>query len=455
MARQQPNQRLASLLNEADWNQADLARAVNDLGAAQGLPLRYDRTSVAHWLTGSRPRPPVPDLVALAFSRRSGRLVTTEETGLARPRRTADAPLLRQQPETGDVMDQLAALCRADADPARRAVLADSAYSLATPAAPAWDPGRPSAVRLRAAGSRATIADVQRLHRMTLVFADLLERHGGAHARSALTAYLAEDTSSLLAAPASPAMRRELFTVAGQLTHLIARMSMDAGYHSLAQRYFTTALGLAGEADDRRLYSITLRAMSLQAVFLGFRVHAAHLADAAVDTAGPRTDPSTRAFLLSQRALTHAHAQHRHEAFRDLTAAEAEQARATSPPGPFTSYPRPGLDYQRGRSLLALGEAAQAAQALTVAVEARADDRHRSRALTHARLAETLISLGRLEESCVHWNAFLDHYPSLRSAGADQALRLLRKSLRGFRRQPHAAAVLRRARAFTPHHQPA
>ncbi|MFF8954233.1 hypothetical protein [Streptomyces sp. NPDC014894] len=505
MARQHPNPRLAALLHEAGWGPAKLARAINDLGAAQGLSLTYDRSSVAHWLTGSRPRPPIPELAASALSRGAGRLVTAEETGLLREGNgipagglaseglgagglpsggpaveglpvdgpaseglpaggpasggltsggltsgglALEGPLFGGVTPGGNVVVRLAELCRADAVPIRRARLASTAYSLAATAAPAWNPREHglSVPPTRGGRRRATPEAVARLHRMTAVFADLMERHGGAHARSALTAYLAEDTVRLLTAQGTPELRRELFTGAAQLAHLLARMSMDAGSPSLAQRYFTAALDLAREADDRRLYAITLRAMSLQALHLGFREHAWHLAEAAIDTAGPGADPSTRAFLLSQRAVVHAYARHRREAVNDLRTAEIQHDRATSPGGPFDAYPRPGLDFQRGQALSALGDTAQAAQALTVAAEARADDRHRPLALTRARLAETLLPLGRLEESCVHWHAFLDHYPSLRSAPADQALTQLGASLRAFRRQPQAAAVLRRAR---------
>ncbi|MFI5940988.1 hypothetical protein [Streptomyces uncialis] len=449
MARHQPNQRLGVLLNEADWNPADLARAVNGIGKAQGLTLRYDRTSVAHWLTGSRPRPPVPDLVASAFSRRTGRLVTVGETGLARPGRPADDPLLASGAGTDDVVDRLTVLSRTDADPAGRPRLTDSAYSLDPDASPDWRPGRPLPVRPRRTGARVTAAEVRTLQEMSQVFVDLMERYGGAHARSALAAYLTDDTSRLLVAPAQAALRKQLFSGAAQLTHVLARMTMDAGHPSLAQRYFTTALGLAHEADDRRLYAITLRAMSLQALRLGFHARARQLADTAVDTARSSDDPSARAFLLSQRALTHAYARHRRQAVDDLTAAEAQHDRATGPPGPFSMYPRPGLDYQRGLALLALGDAPQAARALTSSAAARGADRHRSGALTHARLAATLLPLGRLEESCVHWHVFLDHYPGLRAAPADHALKHLRTSLRGFRDRPDAAAVLHHARTVT------
>ncbi|MFE5854638.1 hypothetical protein ACFQ61_15680 [Streptomyces sp. NPDC056500] len=449
MARHQPNHRLATLLAEADWNPAELARAVNSLGRAQGLALRYDRTSVAHWLTGSRPRPPIPDLVASAFSRRSDRLVTTEETGLARPGQQTDNSLPEGPEGTDDVVNGLTILSRADADPARRAPLIRPAYNLAPPSTPNWTPEGPAVAAPRRSGNRVTPQEVETLQEMCRVFANLMERHGGAHARSALATYLTDDTSRLLLAPATPSLRRQLSTGASQLTHLLARMTMDAGYPSLAQRYFTAALHLARQAEDRRVYAITLRAMSLQALRLGFHKKAGQLADAAVDTAGPSADPATLSFLLSQRAVTHAYSQQRRKAVADLKAAEAHHDRATSPPGPFSSYPRAGLEYQRGQMLLALGDATRAAEALAASAAARPDDRHRSNALTHARLAATLLPLGRLEESCLHWHVFLDHYPNLRLAPAEQALRHLRESLRPFHCQSQAATVLHRARAVT------
>ncbi|MER5772408.1 hypothetical protein [Streptomyces sp. NPDC001985] len=448
MARRQPNLLLAELLHEADWGPAQLARSVNAVGAAQGMRLAYDRTSVAHWLTGSRPNPPIPDLVASALSARSGRLVTAVDTGLVRHRQPAGDALPRQG--EGDAVERLTALCRADSEPLKRARLARTAYSVgAAGASPVWRPKRHVSVRAGDTGRRVTPADVHRLHGMTKVFSDLMAVHGGAHARTALTAYLADDTSRLLAGPAAPALRPGLFTGAGQLTHLLARMSMDAGAPGLAQRYFTSALDLAREADDRRLYAITLRAMSVQALDLGFGGQARRLAETAVDTTGPVTDPYTASFLLGQRAAVHACARDRHRAVADLSTAEARYDRASSQAGPFAGYPRPGFDYQRGQVLLALGETDRAAQALAAAVEGRAADRHRPLALVRARLAETLLPLGRLEESCLHWHAFLDHYPSLESNPADQALRQMRLSLRGYRRQPDAVAVLQRARAFT------
>ncbi|GFN09273.1 hypothetical protein Smic_78290 [Streptomyces microflavus] len=89
MPKKARNTRLAALQQEARWTNGDLAREVNRLGTLHGLRLAYDRTAVAHWLSGTRPRPPVPELVAEVLSHRLGQLVTPEWTGLTPRQRTA------------------------------------------------------------------------------------------------------------------------------------------------------------------------------------------------------------------------------------------------------------------------------------------------------------------------------------------------------------------------------
>ncbi|MDN3294898.1 hypothetical protein QWM81_12705 [Streptomyces ficellus] len=449
MARHEPNQRLAALLAEARWSGAELARAVNTLGAAQGLKLRYDRTSVAHWLTGSRPRQPVADLAAAALSRRCNRLISAEETGLLQAPQTL-APLSHHSHEKGDAVHRLASLCRAEADPVRRAVLSASVYNLATATSVLeWKTKPMPPPRLRGTGFQPTPLDVERLQDMVRLFAELTEQYGGAHARSSLAAYLADDVSSVLSAPAAQDVRRELFVSAAQLTHILARMTNDAGQAGLAQQYYTVALSVAQEAGAPSLYAVTLRAMSLQAVCLGYPQQAWELADAAVDIAGPHAQPATRSFLLSQRAFAQAcHQHHRRAALADLMAAEKAHEHASSPAGPFTAYPRAGLDYQRAQTFLVLGEARQATQALVSAVNTRPENQHRTSAITHARLAETLLHAGHLENACQHWHTFLDHYARLRSEHATQAFHQLRRTLRPYQHERHATAVLRRAQAL-------
>lgn len=123
MARHAPNHLLATLLTEADWSAGELARAVNGLGTAQSLPLRYDRTSVAHWLSGSRPRSPVPELVAAALSRRINRTVVAQDTGLTEHSAGRTGHLTEADPTR-----RLLVLARRDVNPVRRVALARSVY---------------------------------------------------------------------------------------------------------------------------------------------------------------------------------------------------------------------------------------------------------------------------------------------------------------------------------------
>lgn len=54
----------------------------NELGAERGLRLRYDRTAVVPWLSGTRPCPLAPELIAEAFTCRLGRRITVADTEL-------------------------------------------------------------------------------------------------------------------------------------------------------------------------------------------------------------------------------------------------------------------------------------------------------------------------------------------------------------------------------------
>ncbi|MFI6639059.1 tetratricopeptide repeat protein [Streptomyces sp. NPDC050504] len=442
MSRRAPNHQLAVLLSQARWRPADLARAVNALGAVQGVALRYDRTTVAHWLAGSRPRAPVPDLAAQALSDRIARLVTPEDTGLAPPRKDGTPPPLTPWAK-GEPVRHLLALCGADADPERRAFLQRSVYGLAAVPALTWSPAAPPRER---SPRHTEAADAAALQAMTHTFAALAQQHGGAPVRTALAAYLADHASRLIAAPASPEARRQTVTGTAQLTHLLADMTADAGHPGLAQRYFRTALALAHQVPDRRLYAITLRAMSTQALRLGHPQHALHLAETAVDIARPVNDPATNAFLYAQRALTHARTRQPRAALADLAAAERHNGAATSPPGPFSAYPRAALDYQRAQTLHVLGEPAQALAALKAAADHRTPAERKSYALTQAQLAEALLELGHLEAACAHVHLFLDHYPHLRSSQVEQALTQLLQGLARFPRQRHAAEAAERAR---------
>ncbi|MGW2657990.1 sporulation protein [Streptomyces sp. NPDC001478] len=86
MSREQrgPNDKLGTVLALAGISNAGLARRVNDLGAQRGLTLRYDKTSVARWVSkGMVPQGAAPHLIAAAIGAKLGRPVPLHEIGLA------------------------------------------------------------------------------------------------------------------------------------------------------------------------------------------------------------------------------------------------------------------------------------------------------------------------------------------------------------------------------------
>ncbi|MFD5146048.1 hypothetical protein [Streptomyces sp. NPDC058401] len=468
---------LGDLLAEAGWSGAELARAVNALGTLHGLALRYDRTAVAHWLSGTRPRRPVPELIAAALTERCGRLVTVAEAGLGAG---STGPGVPPGPGAagagGDGLLRLALQARADGDPHRRPPLLRSPYQPVPVPAAAWD-SDPAPDRDDAQGGAATRTGIpelaarrhlashaEQLRAIAVSFSGLYLTHGGVHTRAALAAWLAQDAGAFAArhpdGPGPAARGRgvrgpgcgaaEVWQGYAQLAHLLGEMTADSGYHGLAQEYHGIALGLARQAGDRRMYAITLRAMSAHAGRLGQPAQAVRLARTAVETAPADGEPGTLAFLLVQRAAAHAHAGQRAAATADLAAADRLHGRqAVKPPGgPFDSYARADLDFARARTHLALGEFPAAADALERSLRGRPAGQHRATALTHAALAETLLRLGHLTRACEHWRAFLTAAPAVQSRAVREALGRLLRDLTPYRRAREAVPTVAMARAL-------
>ncbi|MER6504040.1 hypothetical protein ABT218_33035 [Streptomyces sp. NPDC001455] len=438
------NENLRALLGEARWTQAALARTVNALGAEIDLELHYDRTAVAYWLRGTRPAQPVPDLIAEAFTRRLGRAVPLAAAGFADDLGGAWGDRLGgfRTP----VGTWLTELCSLESDPARRAdarllpyreaELARSARSAAPEPEPETADG--------ADGAEGGLGVVRLAVRF---FSASFDAHGGQGARSSLAAYLADDIAPLLREGGDGARRRALLVEASRLTFLLARMHQDAAAHGLAQQHFTTALRLADASGDTTARAVVLRGLSAQGLALGHRKNALRAAEAAAACPGASDGPA-RAFLLSQLAVAQA-ACGRHRSAR-VSLTRAEEALATGAgcgaAEPFDAYSSGSLEFQRSEVLRYTGDLPAARSALANSLARRPSADHRGMALSHAQLGEILIGLGYVEESCVSWNSFLDHYAVLRSGAADQAAGRMRKLLTPFRKVPAAHVVLQRAR---------
>ncbi|MEV0372902.1 hypothetical protein AB0I10_24280 [Streptomyces sp. NPDC050636] len=437
------------MLAEARWTQAALARSVNSLAAEIDLDLNYDRTAVAHWLSGTQPAPPVPGLIAEALSRRLGRAISPSAAGLEY---TAAAPAGRRSPEQGSAAEAaLADLCSAERDPARGVSArllpyreADLAVLMAEPESQTWGPNR-----LAQHGRDEDELSIVRF--AVRFYSASFDAHGGRSARSALATYLTDDIAPRLRAAGSQGVHRSLLVEASRLSFLLARMYQDASVHGLAQRHFTTALQLAADSGDVTAWAVVLRGLSAQGLALGHRRIALHAAEAAVEST--RTaDGAARAFLLSQLAVSQAACGFRHEAIESLSLAgrALEAGEQTSRgPGPFDSYSHAALEYQSAEALRYAGDLSAACAALNRSLARRPDDDHRGLALSYAQNAEILVGVGHVEEACTSWSSFLDHYYFLRSGAADLAVIRLRMLLAPFRQLPAVAGVLRRTSAMT------
>jgi hypothetical protein len=442
-----PNVQLRSLLDEVGWTGQTLATTINHVGTEAGLVLTYQRASVTQWLSGIRPRPPVPDLMAEAFSRALGRQVTVSDLGLSPvipAPRTAQQRIWREHTAAAALLG--ACTPPRNPPPYRKAALTVPTWpGIPLPVA---DVAKPDAIL-----ARPSRLDVQSAAAMLRVFSDADMTFGGGHARSALTGYLRSTVAPWLAGDMRPNERRELLTTAARLSYLCGFMCFDDELHGVAQRHYLTSLRLAAEGGDPIGYALTLRALSVQARILGYYRPAVDLAEAAVHTAtrtaGNRATPRVRAFLFGQLAVAHAADGNGHDALTALAATEKHLSHADQQFSGVAAYHAGSLAHQQAATTALLGDRRNAIRALELSIRNRPAGERRSRAITLARLAELQLDDGRLEQACHTWHRFLDDYPYLSSRRADTAMRTLRGRARPHRNQPVARALLRRATALS------
>ncbi|MBP0451852.1 MULTISPECIES: MFS transporter [unclassified Kitasatospora] len=345
-----PNERLGTLLTLAQISNAGLARRVNDLGAQRGLTLRYDKTSVARWVSkGMVPQGPVPHLIATAIGGKLGRPVPLEEIGLgdtdpapelglAFPREVSEAVRsatdlwridldLRRGPGGGRWSDSLAGTfsVAAYATPVSRWLITPADGSVAreaarTPAdAGSYRVGHSDAAKLREAAQEARRWD---------------SKYGGGDWRSSMVPEcLRVEAAPLLLASYSDAVGRALFGATAELTRLAGWMAFDTGQHEAAQRYYIQALRLARAAADVPLGGYVLASMSLQAGYRGFAEEAVDLAQAALERNRGLATARTMSFFHLVEARAQAKARNAAACATALGAAESalERARAGDP----------------------------------------------------------------------------------------------------------------------------
>ncbi|MEV0186734.1 hypothetical protein AB0I54_47295 [Streptomyces sp. NPDC050625] len=435
-----PNTRLQLLCDAAGYSAAGLARAIGDVARDQSTTFAPDPSTVRRWLAGTTPRPPAPALVMECLARRLGRPVTAYEAGLS------NTPLSPADPSFDADADPLRLLVRLiETDPDGLTNLGGRAFSIAALTLPTLE-GQPRAARSYACSPsrshRVTQADVFEMQAVASTFHSLAERYGGARLTTALTAYLRQEAVPSLSAPAEAGIHQAMVSTAAQLTLVLAAMYADSAHDGTAQQYHRLAIRLASESNDHAILAIALRAMATHAHQLGHYGPAVlHLAEQAT-THARHASPTAQAYAAAELATLQAH-HDRRAAIKTLGEAERFHSRAHSTPGPFTEYPAGALHYQRALVQEAFGDHAAAVESLTVSLRLRGPAETRATALTHARRAEVLQKMRRLDEAVHDWRMCLQAAPTLQSARTRRALNTMHCSLRPHRHSPAVAALLK------------
>ncbi|WP_328913022.1 MULTISPECIES: regulator [unclassified Streptomyces] len=477
--RTRPNSRLASLIAEAGFSHAGLARRVDELGSEHGLDLRYDKTSVTRWLRGQQPRGTTPALIAEVFTQRLGRRLSAQDLGL-----DACAPVyagLEYAATPGEAVDIVSGLWRKDTGnhvemrkiaftpaglvvPSRDWLIGrpDAKVALSpagsAPTAPApGDPARPSRVPeqrrsvlpeppapgAHAVRGRLGSGDIAAVGAVGDLFRTLDHAYGGGHARQALVRYLEHEAEPMLRGSYGEALGRRLFASVADLTRLAGWTSYDIGAHGLAQRYFVQALRLAQAAGDRVYGGYVLVTMSRQAVYLGHGREAVQLARVAQQGVGTGAPAVVLALLHAAEARGHGVLGEARACTTALARAERALAAARSGdevPRWARFFDEAQLADEFGHCHRDLQQYRVAAQHAERSLRLRGPGYVRSRLFCRAVLAAARLGLGEVEVACAHGLEVVRQAGDMRSARAAEYARDFGRRLEPFRDSAAARA---------------
>ena len=478
--RRPPNRRLASLIAEAGFSNAGLARRVDQLGVEHGLDLRYDKTSVTRWLRGQQPRGTTPALIAEVFTRRLGRRLSAQDLGL-----DACAPVYAGLEFAGspeEAVEIVSGLWRKDTG--SQAELRRIAFTPAGLVIPSrdWligraderlgrgpDPQAEARIPAQTARGRAparsasgeplrrvTMGDVHALRSVGELFRSLDHAYGGGHARQALVRYLEHEAEPMLRGTYGENLGRRLFAAVADLTRLAGWTSYDIGAHGLAQRYFVQALRLSQAAADRVYGGYVLATMSGQAVYLGHGREAVQLARVAQQGVGTGAPPAVQALLHAAEARGHALLGETRACTASLV--RAERALEAARPGDETPswarfFDEGQLAAEFAHCYRDLQQYRPAAQHAERSLQLRSPAYARSRLFCRVVLASARLGLGEVEQGCALATEAVQHASEMRSACAVDYVRDFARRLEPYRDVPAARSFHERVAALglAPH----
>ncbi|MDT0307298.1 hypothetical protein RM780_10015 [Streptomyces sp. DSM 44917] len=434
----QLNAQLRELLAEARLTYQAAAQHVRAVAAENGLHgLRTNKSAVHHWVRGAVPEETTARCLAEALSRRLGRPITRADLGLPTAASAAedDSIGLSLGPDPVEVLQMIG-----EADVHRRRFLTTSAYSMAAATLP-LQTVQETARRTAAArgGAVAGTAEVNAVRDMVRLFADMDERHGGQHGRSAFAQYLITDIAALCRARfRTDTTRRRMLSVASAAAHLAGWKAYDSGEQGLAQRYFLQSYALAAESGEPGQAPFVLRTMSQHGMKLHRPQHCLDLADTALTRARGQVAAPVEALFH----ITHAHALAK-TGQRPAAVTGIERARAALDTGycddvPFWALawgpPQATVLSRTAKVLETLGDHPRAAQHYARAAASRPTGTYaRIIALDLTAQAESALRQGHLEQACATWHRAIDHMDGVASTRTRSALADIRRHLTPYR----------------------
>ncbi|WP_189554781.1 MFS transporter [Streptomyces lavendofoliae] len=471
MSREQrgPNEKLGTVLALAGISNAGLARRVNDLGAQRGLTLRYDKTSVARWVSkGMVPQGAAPHLIAAAIGQKLGRPVPLHEIGLADadpapevglafPRDIGEAvrsatelyrlDLAGRRAGGGGIWQSLAGsfAVSAYATPASRWLItpADSSVERSVAAAPDGPADEGGAVRVGH-------SDVAKLREAAEDARRWDSKYGGGDWRSSMVPEcLRVDAAPLLLGSYSDEVGRALFGATAELTRLAGWMAFDTGQQEAAQRYYIQALRLARAAADVPLGGYVLASMSLQATYRGFADEGVDLAQAALERNRGLATARTMSFFRLVEARAHAKAGDAAAAGAALRAAEGwlERSREGDPDPSwlgFYSYDRFCAD--AAECYRDLKAPRQVRRFTEQALSRPTEEYVRSHGLRLVVSAVAELESGNLDAACAAGTRAVEVAGRISSARTTEYVRDLLHRLEPYGDEPRVAELRERAR---------
>lgn len=295
------NEALVSWFNRTGWSRSELARQVCARARLTGnSQVACDANNVRRWFEGSRPRPPVPEILADVISDRVGVRVRPAELGLA-DSPVRDRALVYDLPFAATV-DVITDLGRADVE--RRSALMNAVFAAAASVVPSreWLLSTLTADPRRRIGQ----SDVESVKNMFSVFQEMDVMQGGGSARLVLAAYMNEYVYPLLRSPKSAAVQESAVRASAEQSYLLGWMAYDNGENPLAQRYLIQALKLAETSTDTALGAHILAGMADQATLMGDPAEGVRLAQTGRLGLRGNESPACLADLYALEARGHA-----------------------------------------------------------------------------------------------------------------------------------------------------